>query len=90
MSQDNACTHSAAHTVESCQQQSFKVLKHPLYGHDLAPSDCHLFGPFKEALRGGHFASDRVKEAVREWFVTQAKTFFRANGSLRTSVDQVC
>jgi hypothetical protein len=37
----------------------------------------YLFGPFKDALRGQHFASDQeVKGAVDVWLVTQPKTFF--------------
>lgn len=66
---------AAAHTVKSCRQQSSEVLKHPSYGTDLAPFDCLMFGPFKEAFRGGHFASDQVKEAVREWLVTNTQSF---------------
>jgi len=52
-------------------------LEHPAYSPDLAPSDYHLFGPPKEALRGRRFTSDKeVKEAVHEWLVAQPKTFF--------------
>jgi hypothetical protein len=45
--------------------------------HNLTPSDCHLFGPLKDALRGRRFTSDEgVKEAVHEWLAAQPKTFF--------------
>jgi len=47
---DNARPHIAAHTVETLQKLMFVVLAHPLYSPDLAPSDCHLFGPLKVAL----------------------------------------
>ena len=49
---DNARLHTAVHTVETLQKLNFEVLAHSPYTHDLAPSDCHLFGPLKEALRG--------------------------------------
>jgi len=56
---------------------SFTVLEHPAYSPDLAPSDYHLFGPLREALRGHRFTSyEEVKEAVHEWLAAQPKTFF--------------
>jgi hypothetical protein len=62
---------------EILRHLNFEVLKHPPYSSDLAPSDYHLFGPLKDALRGCHFASDQqVKEVVHAWLVTQSKTFF--------------
>jgi hypothetical protein len=52
-------------------------MAHPPYSPDLAPSDYHLFGPPKEALRGCRFTSDQeVKEAVHAWLAAQPKTFF--------------
>ena len=48
---DNARPYTAAHTAETLQKCKFKVMAHPPYGPDLAPSDYHLFGPLKEALR---------------------------------------
>ena len=45
--------------------------------HNLVPSDCHLFGPPKDALRGRRFTSDEeVEEAVHEWLAARPKTFF--------------
>jgi hypothetical protein len=59
MSYDNDQLHTAVRTVESVCQQKFEVLKHLSYNHGLVPSDCHLFGALKGALRGRHFASDQ-------------------------------
>ena len=74
---DNACPHTAAHTVETLQKLKFEVLAHPPYSPDLAPSDYHLFGPLKEALRGRRFTSNQeLKEAVQAWLAAQPKTFF--------------
>jgi hypothetical protein len=42
--------------------------------------DCHMFGPLKNALKGGRFAADdEVKEAVHNWVRSQPQTFF-SNG----------
>ena len=57
-----------------------EVLVHPAYSPDLAPSDFHLFGPLKNALRGHWFAADdEVKEVVHDWLRSQPQTFF-SNG----------
>jgi histone-lysine N-methyltransferase SETMAR len=73
---DNARPHTAAHTLKTLRHLNFEVLEHPPYSLDLVPSDYHLFGPLKDALRGRHFASDEeVKEVVHAWLVTQPKTF---------------
>ena len=74
---DNDRPHTAAHTVETLRKLNFEVLAHPLYSPDLATSDCHLFGPLKEALRGCRFTSDQeLKQAVHDWLAAQPKTFF--------------
>jgi histone-lysine N-methyltransferase SETMAR len=52
-------------------------MEHPAYSPDLAPSDFHLYGPLKQALRGRRFSSDDdVKAAVHQWLRAQLKTFF--------------
>ena len=76
---DNAHPHTAAATVQTVQQLGFELLQHPPYSPDLSPSDYHIFGPLKEALRGRRFASDEeVKEAVHTWLWEQPKSFFSA------------
>jgi hypothetical protein len=75
MLQDNAHLHTSAHT----HQLNFEVLKHPLCSSDLALSDCHLFSPLRDTLRGHYFASDQeVKEAVHAWLNTQPNIFSEA------------
>ena len=77
---DNARSHTAHITINTIQQLNWEVLVHPAYSPDLAPSDFHLFGPLKNALRGRRFASDdEVKEAVHDWLRSQPQTFF-SNG----------
>jgi len=49
---DNACPHTAHITINTIRQLNWEVLEHPAFSPDLAPSDFHLFGPLKNALRG--------------------------------------
>jgi len=49
---DNARLHTAAHTLETLKQLKWEAMEHPPYSLDLAPSDLHLFGLLKKALRG--------------------------------------
>jgi hypothetical protein len=49
-------------------QNGWKLLFHPPYSPDLAPSDYYLFGPLKDHLRDHHYGTDEaVQEAVRSW-----------------------
>jgi histone-lysine N-methyltransferase SETMAR len=57
---DNARPHTANQTVETVNELGFEVMEQPPYSPDLAPSDFHMFGPVKEALRGRRFSSDEV------------------------------
>ena len=72
----NARPHTAAHTLEIHKQLKWEAMEHPAYSPDLAPSDFHLFGPLKNALRGRRFSCDDVKAAVYQWLRAQPKTFF--------------
>jgi histone-lysine N-methyltransferase SETMAR len=68
--------HKAAHTFNTLQQLNWEVLEHPAHSSDLAPSDFHLFGPLKNALRGRRFADDdERKEAVHDWLRNQIQVF---------------
>ena len=77
MLHEKARPNTAIHTLQTLVKLGFTVLEHPAYSSDLAPSDYHLFGPLKDALRGRRFTSDEgVKEAVDEWLAAEPKTFF--------------
>ena len=55
----------------------FKMVPHPPYSPDLAPSDFWLFPNLKETLKGQHFLSDdEVEAAVRKWISSKPETFF--------------
>ena len=74
---DNARPHTARSTVATIQDLSFECLPHLPYSPDLAPSDFHVFGPFKDAMGGKSFRSDEeVQQAVHEWLHCQPKGFF--------------
>ena len=74
---DNAHPHTAAHTAETLRKLKFEVIARPPYSPDLAPSNYHLFGTLKEALRGHRLTSDQeVKEAEYAWLAAQPKTLF--------------
>ena len=76
----SAVTRQCTHSYGTIRQLNWEVLEHPVYSPDLAPSDFHLFGPLKNALRGRRFAADdEVKEAVNDWLRSQPQTFF-SNG----------
>jgi histone-lysine N-methyltransferase SETMAR len=74
---DNAQPHTACSNVATIQDLSFACLPHPPYSPDFAPSDFHVFGPFKEAMGGKSFRSDKeVQQAMHEWLRSQPKDFF--------------
>ena len=74
---DNARPHTAHSTVATIQDLSFECLPHPPYSPDLAPSDFHVFGPLKEAIRGKSFRSDKkVQQEVHDWLHSQPRLFF--------------
>jgi transposase len=69
LQRDNARPHTARLTLQTTiQKNCWELLTHPLYSPDLPPSDCHLFGPLKDHLRGHHYETDEaVQEAVQSW-----------------------
>jgi histone-lysine N-methyltransferase SETMAR len=61
---DNARPHTSLRTREAITKLQWTVLPHPPYSPDLAPSDYHLFGPLKGAIRGKRFEDD--EEVIAE------------------------
>jgi histone-lysine N-methyltransferase SETMAR len=47
-----AAAAAAAATVDTIQKLKFKLLPHPAYSPNVAPSDYHIFRPLKDALCG--------------------------------------
>ena len=54
---DNSRPHTAHLTIKTIRQLNWEVLEPLSYSPDLAPSDFHLFGPLKNALRSRRFCS---------------------------------
>eukprot|EP00117_Sycon_ciliatum_P018395 scpid29559/ scgid17022/ Histone-lysine N-methyltransferase SETMAR; SET domain and mariner transposase fusion gene-containing protein; Histone-lysine N-methyltransferase; Mariner transposase Hsmar1 len=76
--QDNAPAHTSQVAVAAAGTCGFKILPHPLYSPDLAPSDFFLVPELKDSLRGGHFTSnDDVMAAVDDFLDDQDVEFFR-------------
>jgi histone-lysine N-methyltransferase SETMAR len=62
---DNAHPHTGLRTREHITKMGWTMLPHPPYSPDLAPSDFHVFGSLRDALRGTHFEDDNsVIEAM--------------------------
>ncbi len=53
--QDNAPIHNSFSSFDEISKAGFKLLSHPPYSPDLAPSDFYLFTHLKKYLRGHHF-----------------------------------
>ncbi|UYV69828.1 hypothetical protein LAZ67_7000903 [Cordylochernes scorpioides] len=55
-----------------------KLLEHPAYSPDLAPSDYFLFGLLKKELKGKRFDSDEdVQKVVQDFFHTLPKSAYK-------------
>ena len=77
--QDNAPVHKSVIAMAAIHDCGFKLIEHPPYSPDLAPSDCHLFPKLKTAISGTHFQSDDdVIHAVDDFLDGQEKDFFKS------------
>lgn len=84
---DNARPHTARATMATIAELGWEMLPHPPYSPDLAPSDYHLFGPFKLPLRGTHYPDlNSMKRDIRKWEKDTPIDFFA--GGLRKLVDR--
>ena len=77
--QDNAPVHKSVIAMAAIHDCGFKLIGHPPYSPDLAPSDFHLFPKLKTAISGAHFQSDDdVIHAVDDFLNGQEKDFFKS------------
>jgi len=68
---DNVWPYTALLIVETITKFGFDVLQHTAYNPDPLPSDFHIFGILKNALRGRRFRSDKkVCDTVYNCFVS--------------------
>ena len=74
---DNAPAHRSTMAVHTSMQCGFKILPHPQYSPDLAPSDFFLLPSLKKHLKGQRFHSNEdVISAVEEWFEFHPKSYY--------------
>jgi hypothetical protein len=59
---DNARPHISFRTREAVAKTGRTVVPHPAHSPDLASTDCHLFSPVRDALRGRHFVDKELKQ----------------------------
>ena len=82
--------HQCAHKGGNCNN-GWTFLSHPFYSPDLAPSNFHLFGALKDALRGRRFADDdeiwhNLREEHRR-FSKDANVMLRLRQTRKKGVD---
>jgi histone-lysine N-methyltransferase SETMAR len=75
---DNASPHRAASTKGLLEELGFKVLAHPPYSPDLAPSDFHLFRSLQNYLNKQNFIDrENLIKALDCYFNIQPQEFYR-------------
>jgi histone-lysine N-methyltransferase SETMAR len=74
---DNARPHTSLRTCEAVAKMGRTILSLPAHSPDLAPSDCHLFGPVKDVLRRRYFADDsELKQRFRDGLRSRGREFY--------------
>jgi histone-lysine N-methyltransferase SETMAR len=59
-------------------RRKWEVLQHPPHSPDLAPSDFHLFGPFKNISSGKRFEDQNdFQKTVVQYFTSLGKDHYR-------------
>ena len=75
--QDNAPAHMSQVAMTAATECGFKILLHPPYSPDMAPSDFYLFPKLKFHLRSTLYGSNEgVIEAVNEYLGDQENAFY--------------
>ena len=79
---DNARPHTASLTLALLEKFKWKIVPHPPYSPDLAPSDYHLFPKLKSELAGEHFETENeVRTAVETCLKNLDGEFYAAGMS---------
>ena len=76
LQQDNARVHTCKIAMDAVERNGYKLIPHPTYSLDLAPSDYFLFPNLKKDICGRHFRSNEVMVAVEEWVRDKDPGFF--------------
>lgn len=76
--QDNAPCHTSAKTMAKLHQLGYKVLPHPPYSPDIAPSDYYLFSDLKNSLANQRYSNnEEVMAAVNDHFEGKEEMFYK-------------
>jgi hypothetical protein len=74
---NNARPRIALTTMNALNTWHWKILPHPPYRPDLAPSDFHLFLKLKKRLQDLRFQTDEdIQEKVKLWLRLQDASFY--------------
>jgi [histone H3]-lysine36 N-dimethyltransferase SETMAR len=74
---DNAALHTSAKTMAAIKDPGLKLVPHPPYSSDLAPSNYCIFGTMKNYLwRKTYSNFQQLSTAVRKWLKMTDKYFF--------------
>ena len=77
--QDNARSHTSLVTRKKLLELGWKVMPHPPYSLDLAPSDYHLSLSLQNHLNGKTFDSNEaVKNESIQYFASKNQTFYES------------
>ena len=77
LQQGNARVHTCKIAMDAVERNGYKLILHPAYPLDLAPSDYFLFPNLKKDIRGHHFRSNKeVVAEVEEWVRDKDPGFF--------------
>ena len=77
---DNGRPHAALGTCQKIAELGWKILWHPPYFLDLAPSDYHLFLSLQNFLRGKKFKNEEdIKQALVNFSHQKMKHFSNIN-----------
>ncbi|CAK9801777.1 Histone-lysine N-methyltransferase SETMAR [Anthophora quadrimaculata] len=75
--QDNARPHKAQETMKKIKDLGWKIIDHPPYSPDLAPSDFFLFSNLKRFLRGRSYeTTDTMKLVVQQYLEERPEEWF--------------
>jgi hypothetical protein len=72
---DSVRPHTAARSRALLENFDWELFDHPLYSHDLALRDYHLFAYLKNWLGSQSFNSNELMEGVKTWLSSQATDF---------------
>ena len=76
--QENAPCHKLIVMMAKLHELHFKLLLHPPYSPDLAPSDYWLFADLKRILYGKRFGSnEEVISETETYFEAKDKSFYK-------------